>query len=209
MDFTRNSTEAQSTTRSAATNEKHKGSRGTGLGKWTRVGYAVLLFAITILIAAIAGEIAFGTNNESKYVSASQYQAVFLNNGSGTQQTYIGHITKLTDKYLVLQNVYYLSPVTTSSSSTTTSSTAAYQLDELGCQQLYGSDDQMVINQDQVVSLENLQNNGSVVTAINQFVQQNPNGPNCSQSSVTTLSGSLQNTGTTIVTSEAVMLPKE
>ncbi|HXY18191.1 MAG TPA: hypothetical protein VEH48_02100, partial [Candidatus Nitrosopolaris sp.] len=35
----------------------------------------------------------------------------------------------------------------------------------------------------QVAFWENLQDSGKVVQAIQQYIKQNPNGPNCSQSS--------------------------
>ena len=94
--------------------------------------------------------------------------------------TYFGHVSKLNDKYLVLKDVYYL---TTDQASTT--GQVNPQLTKLGCQQLHSPYDQMIVNRSQVAFWENLQDNGKVVTAIKQFVQQNPNGPNCNATSTT------------------------
>jgi hypothetical protein len=213
MDFTRNNSGAPQTVRPANQSAtpstagggpvKHKDVHTKGFGKWTRVGYAVLLFAATILIVAMAGLIAFGGGNESKYVDTSKYQAVFINDGSASgQSVYFGHITSITSKYMILQNIYY---ITTSSSSTTAtaSNSSSYTLTKLGCQQLHDPYDQMIINLDQVAFWENLQNSGKVVTTINQFIKQNPNGPNCSEtSSSSTSTGTTQDatSGTTSTT---------
>lgn len=142
------------------------------------VGCALLLAAVSLYIA-LSG----GVNTESNLINKGKYQAVFLNGGVTSGQvsysTYFGHITKLNNNYITLQDVYYL----TDASSGGNSANSNPQLTKLGCQQLHSPYDQMVINRSQMAFWENLQDNGKVVQAINQFKQQNPNGPNCSQSS--------------------------
>jgi len=126
----------------------------------------------------------FGSNSktESDLVNTGKYQAVFLNggvtSGSVAYSTYFGHVTKITGSYMVLNNVYYLTD-----QSSTSGSSSSPQLVKLGCQQLHSPYDQMVINRTQVAFWENLQDNGKVVQAIQQYIKQNPNGPNCSQTS--------------------------
>src|SRR6185437_13478636 len=131
-------------------------------------------------------------NNEKGLVNTNKYQAIFLNGGSTsgsvTYSTYFGHITQLNDKYMVLENVYYLTTASNNSSNP--------QLIKLGCQQLHSPYDQMVINHDQVAFWENLQDNGKVAQAIQQFQKQNPNGPNCSQTTTGTSGSSSQNATT-------------
>jgi hypothetical protein len=149
-----------------------------------------------LLLAAVSLYIAFGgsVKTESSRVDASKYQAVFLNggvtSGSVSYSTYFGHITKLTSSYVVLNNVYYLTDQSTSTSSSAASSP---QLVKLGCQQLHSPYDEMVINRSQVAFWENLQTSGKVVQAIQSYIKQNPNGPNCSQ----TTSGSSSSTSST------------
>jgi hypothetical protein len=139
-----------------------------------------------LLLAAISLYLAFGTTvkSEANRVDTSKYQAVFLNggvtSGSVSYSTYFGHITKLTNNYMVLDNVYYLTDQSTSSSSS-----SSPQLVKLGCQQLHSPYDEMVINRSQVAFWENLQTSGKVVQAIQSYVKQNPNGPNCTQSTST------------------------
>jgi hypothetical protein len=144
------------------------------------VGGALILAALSVFLA-LSG----GINNEDSLVKTTKYQAVFLNGGSTsgsvTYSTYFGHITNLNSKYVVLQNVYYLTTDQTSSSSS-----ASPQLIKLGCQQLHSPYDEMIINRDQVAFWENLQDNGKVVQAIQSYIKQNPNGPNCSQATSST-----------------------
>jgi hypothetical protein len=142
------------------------------------VGSALLLAAVSLFIAFSGG-----VSGEAKKVDKSKYQAVFLNggvtSGSVSYSTYFGHITKMNDKYIVLNNVYYLTDQGTAQGS----QSASPQLTKLGCQQLHSPYDEMIINRSQLAFWENIKDEGKVVQAIKQFQQQNPNGPNCSQTS--------------------------
>lgn len=160
---------------------------------WLQVFNGLMLVGIALLVAGVALAIT-RTNgtNESKYVSASKYQAVFLNNG----QVYFGNITNLNNQYVRMANIYYL---TQSNSSTSTNSASNnYSLVKLGCQQIHDPYDAMVINRDQIAFWENLQDNGKVVSSIKQFVKQNPSGPDCSQVSSQTQASSSTAQGNTI-----------
>lgn len=191
MDFTRHEPEVPHHTRPesqpAAVNHEvaavpHNEKNHKKISSWTRIGFVTLLFATTLLVVAIAGLIAFTNTNQTKYIDKSKFQAVFINDGSSNgQSVYFGHITNLTNSYMTLQDIYYI----TTSASSSTSSTAAnsnYTLTKLGCQQLHDPYDEMIINTGQVAFWENLQNSGKVVSAITQYQKDNPNGPNCSQS---------------------------
>jgi hypothetical protein len=147
-----------------------------------RIELFIVLVGSALLLAALSLWLAFGSNSvgsESKRVDNSKYQAVFLNggvtSGSVSYSTYFGHVTKVNEKYLVLNRVYYLTDQSTQNGQ------SSPQLTKLGCQQLHSPYDEMVINRSQVAFWENLQDSGKVVQAIKQFEQQNPNGPNCSQ----------------------------
>lgn len=155
--------------------------------------YLLFLVGIAVLLLCIVLGIGHGssTTNEAQYVQGSKYQAVFLNNG----QVYFGHIQSLNSQYVRMTNIYYLTQSGDSSSSN-------YSLVKLGCQQIHDPLDQMVINRDQVTFWENLSDSGKVVKSIQQFQQQNPNGPDCSQVSTQTQasgtsSQSSQNSSTT------------
>lgn len=143
------------------------------------VGSALLLAAVSLYVAFSGG-----MSGEAKKVDDSRYQAVFLNggvtSGSVSYSTYFGKITKLNDKYVVLNDVYYLTD-----QGNTQGNNASPQLTKLGCQQLHSPDDEMIINKNQVAFWENIKNDGKVVQAINEFKKQNPNGPDCSAQNTT------------------------
>ena len=151
--------------------------------EWFTLTIAIVAILIAGIVWTALGNANIVSNSESAKINSKEYQAVFLNggatSGSVAYTTYFGHITKLNNNYMVLKDVYYL---TTSS----TDQNAQPQLTKLGCQQLHSPEDSMYINRPQVAFWENLKDNGKVVTAIKQFIQQNPNGPNCSASSNST-----------------------
>lgn len=189
---------------SAGESKKHEhGSRDKG-GKWYRVGSAVLVGLVALLILVLIVTFAWGgvSNQQSKYVNKDEYQAVFINvNGTSGGQVYFGHIKALTSQYIDLTNVFYIQ----NQSSGSSSSNNAYTLIKLGCE-LHGPEDQMVINQSQVYFWENLKSNGQVTQKIDQYYKQNPSGQSCStsSSSATQSSASTQTpatTGTTPTTS--------
>jgi hypothetical protein len=153
---------------------------------WFQIFTGILLVGMAILLAGTALAITRGSSGstEHKYISSSKYQAVFLNNG----QVYFGNITALTNDYVRMTNIYYLTQTTDKTDSN-------YSLVKLGCQQIHDPYDSMVINRSQVTFWENLQDNGKVVSSINAFKKQNPNGPDCSQvSNQTQASGASSST---------------
>lgn len=170
-------------------------------GKVVRIEWFVFTFLVAAILLFTIGWSVFNGNgigySEANQVNSKQYQAVFLNGGSTSGSvaytTYFGHITKMTQSYVILKNVYYLT-----TDQTTTGSAANPQLTKLGCQQLHSPYDEMVINRNQIAFWENLQDSGKVVQAIKQFITQNPNGPNCSATSSSSSStSSTQNSSTT------------
>lgn len=157
----------------------HRPKRGGWLAKLAKVELFVVIVGAALLLALVtlyAGTTG-GLGGEQKRVNENKFQAVFLNggvtSGSVTYSTYFGKIKSINDKFLVLQNVYYLTDTQTQDGQSNP------QLTKLGCQQLHSPADEMVINRSQVAFWENLEDRGKVVQAIKQFQQQNPNGPNC------------------------------
>ena len=153
--------------------------------KTVRLELFILLTGCTLLLVAILLYLGFSSNSKTEFdrVDQTKYQAVFLNggvtSGSVLYSTYFGHITKLNDKYMVLNNVYYLTTDQTQNGQSNP------QLTKLGCQQLHSPYDEMVINRTQMAFWENLKSDGKVVQAINQYIKQNPNGPNCNATNQT------------------------
>jgi len=144
----------------------------------------VLIGAVLLVVLAI---VSFARNNvarEDSYVNTKQYQAVFLSNG----QVYFGKVGALNSKYISMKDVFYLTQNSASSTTATTTANSDYTLVKLGCQQIHYPNDQMLINRDQVTFWENINDSGKVVKSIKQFIQQNPNGENCSTSTNSTQS---------------------
>lgn len=143
---------------------------------WLRAALMVLLFAGTVLVVALLVLLYFGGAKEQNYIDKNKQQAVFLTNG----QVYFGKIKSISKTYIDLQNIYYLNvnqqvQPNQKDSSSSSSSNQSVSLVKLGCE-LHGPQDQMLINRDQVTFWENLKTDGQVTKAIEQWVQQNPNG---------------------------------
>lgn len=194
--------QALNTTTSAAPPAAHHGRRKhiDWAARTVRLELFILIVGSALLLGALSLYLGFSnatTSSEFDRVDTSKYQAVFLNggatSGSVLYSTYFGHVTKMTDRYIVLRDIYYL---TTDQNSQTSQSDP--QLTKLGCQQLHSPFDEMVINRSQLAFWENLKNDGKVVKAIKQYVEQNPNGPNCSdQGSSNSNPQNTQNSGST------------
>ena len=160
-----------------------------------RLELFILIVGSALLLGALSLYLGFSnatTSSEFDRVDKGKYQAVFLNggatSGSVLYSTYFGHISKMTDRYIVLRDIYYLT-----TDQTTDNNQSNPQLTKLGCQQLHSPFDEMVINRSQVAFWENLKDNGKVAQAIAQYVKQNPNGPDCSnQTNQTQPSGTNQ-----------------
>jgi hypothetical protein len=139
--------------------------RKSSKGPW------ILLLTIVVVLAVLG--VVFrdrlGKPKEGKTMQA-QYQAVFLTNG----QVYFGKLSDVNDRYLKLENIYYLqvTPVlqTKTEGETGTQATQQQQLSlvKLG-QELHGPQDSMFVNRDQVLFFEDLKDDGKVVQAIKKY----------------------------------------
>lgn len=175
----------------------HSVKKAASAPSWLNALNVAILFGVAILLVLMALSFARvdSKSTETKYVDTGKYQAVFLNNG----QVYFGKISTLTDKYVDLRGIYYLTQSTTTSGGQQTA-TGDYTLVKLGCQQIHYPTDQMLINRDQVTFWENLSKDGKVAKSIEEFKKQNPNGPNCSEVSNQTQSTSNTTQGSTTPT---------
>lgn len=204
MDFTSRNTQPAPSFRPAASSEpastpngdgaKKKFNNRYGASKWARWGSIGLLLCVVALVVALILLIAFNkTDSESKYVASDKYQAVFLTSG----QVYFGHLTSVTDKYLNLQDIYYLQSNSSTQGSNSSNSNSNLTLVKLGCQQLHDPYDQMIINGSQVSFWENLQDQGQVAKAIANYQKTNPNGQCTDQSQAGGAQGGVQNPSST------------
>ncbi len=167
-----------------------KDKKGANRPSWLGIMNIVVVVGAVLLIGLTAFAFVFSKPaNEQKYIDASLYQAVFLNNG----QVYFGKVNELNSRYIDLKDVYYL----TQASATTAQASSDYTLVKLGCQQIHFPEDQMLISRDQVTFWENLVKDGKVTKSIAEFKKQNPNGENCKEVSNSTQSTTAPTQSTT------------
>lgn len=146
-----------------------------------KLASVALLFSATALIVALVYFLAAAkSSGEFKYVDNNKLQAVFLNGG----QVYFGNIKDLNNKYLRMDNIYYLrvnqtvQPNQEGNAKATTANDNAISLVKLGCE-LHGPADEMLMNREQVIFWENLKDDGQVAKAVAEYVKTNPNGQKC------------------------------
>jgi hypothetical protein len=193
MDFTNRGTpqaHVPSVDSSAATTagnhvkKEDKKKRGVSAPAWLT---AIGIVCLAILLLATLIVLAFGGNNQSKYINSNDYQAVDISVGGATagDQIYFGNLKAINSTYFVLDNVFYIP--TTSTSSTSIS------LEPLVCQ-IDQPVNQMLINHTSVNWWENLQNSGKVAQAITNYEKSNPSSPACAAGSNTTTTPSSSTT---------------
>ncbi len=131
---------------------------------------------ITIVFILICGYfIRSYINSPLRTIQNDSYQSLFLTNG----QVYFGKISKYTNDYVQLTNVYYLqtqqavqsttSPGATESGNTPSSnSKPLLSLARLGGE-IHGPKDSMFVPRNQVLYWENLKNNSKIVQAIHDY----------------------------------------
>jgi hypothetical protein len=142
---------------------------------WLRVIWVVLLFSATIVVVALVALLYLGGGSkEAKQINEQKYQAVFLTNG----QVYFGKLTDINSSYADLRGIFYLNVNQQVQPRENEQAQNNITLVKLGCE-LHGPNDQMVINRDQVTFWENLKSDGQVAKAIDQWIQQNPEGQDC------------------------------
>lgn len=132
------------------------------------LGGVLFISALVLVIAVLLGISTKST--ESSIVDKDQYQAVFLNGG----QAYFGKISTLNERYIDINDIYYISTNGQSNSDNQANISLVKLGSELHCPQ-----DRMIINRDQVLFWENLNDDGKVVNAIKQWQKENPNGQKC------------------------------
>lgn len=104
-------------------------------------------------------------------IKPGRYQAVFLGNG----EIYFGKMSKLTNDYITLRDVYYLQSSTNAvaGKDSETKPDGDMRLIKRG-KEVHGPEDKMMISQQQVLYWENLSDKNEVVRAIENYRQQQP-----------------------------------
>jgi len=149
-----------------------KFNEGGDFSAWTKA--LVVILAIIILSGLgylITAKFLFSDNIAQ---TSNEWQAVFLSNG----QVYFGKVKAVSDKTLILNDIYYLQVVTKPLQQTqvTDSSAAAAGQQELTLiklgNEIHGPTDAMTINRDQILLTEKLKNDSRVVQAIDNYLKE-------------------------------------
>lgn len=120
----------------------------------------LLVIALILLVMVVrtqlfrAGISTLFAPGPSEVIDRSAYQAVFLTNGS----TYFGKLQEQGDQWFTLSDVFYLS----------VSEQSGTQLIKRGSE-AQGPKEPMLIPKAQVLFIENLRDDGDIVTAIHKF----------------------------------------
>lgn len=140
--------------------------------KFSKITFTIILVASTI-VAVGAIVLIMRPQSASQFVDKNAYQAVdVLSGGSSGDQVYFGKITKITDRQIILSNVFY--PVSNKEGSSVTT------LVPFVCS-LAAPTDQLILNRDQVSYWYNLQSESKVTKTIDQYKSTNNGKPNCDQ----------------------------
>jgi len=120
----------------------------------------VVLIALILLVLIVrtqlfrAGIASLFAPSAAEAIDHNVYQAVFLTNGS----TYFGKLQPQGDDWFLLSDVFYLS----------VSDQSATQLIKRGSE-AQGPKEPMIISREQVLFIENLRDDGDIVTLIKKF----------------------------------------
>lgn len=176
MDFSnRNTGQQVKGARPEAVNPEARDGVWKTTPQWLKVAWVTLLFAATVLLAGIVTlMIMGGGERESGMIKKDKLQAVFLENG----QVYFGKIRAISNDYVDLQGIYYLSVDQPIQPEHADNASRNITLQKLGCE-LHGPADQMIINRNHVTFWENLRDDGQVAKAVTQWLEKNPEGLKC------------------------------
>jgi hypothetical protein len=123
----------------------------------------IALIATLLVVAAVAGWLVW--QQLASQIMADRYQAVFLNNG----QVYFGKLHDYYGSRPYMTDVYYFQANGQDGGSQQSGGTQL--LVKLG-KEIHAPEDKLILNKDAILFVENLQDSGNVVDAINKDTQQ-------------------------------------
>lgn len=135
--------------------------------KGKKHGLVVLIVGIIILIVLVVVLTFVFLKPAINQTSSSSWSAVFLTNG----RTYFGKIGKETTEFITLDDVYYLQVQQVPPSVEGEESQSQLSLMSIG-DEIHGPENFMRINKDHVLFIEKLKANSSVVSSIEQQMNQ-------------------------------------
>ncbi len=150
-------------------NHKKNKKNGNGLFKIILLVTLIVISVLAILVLAIF--VYRATTGASSKIKGDKYQAVFLNSADG--QVYFGKLKDLDSEYYELKDIYYVR-VEQVQPNQEEQTQQNISLAKLG-NEIHGPEDVMYIRKDQVLFWENLKEEGQVVTAINDYINNGNN----------------------------------
>lgn len=133
----------------------------------------LILAAIVVVLGlgAVAWKV-FGNQVGGDGINHSEYQAVFLANGTITNNVYFGKLQRISDGYYYLSDVFYIKAAQ-AAGSTQTTPTNDLKLVRMGDTEIYGPQDELIIPREQVLYYQNMKADSKIVQAINKFHSTN------------------------------------
>lgn len=155
-----------------------KRKKGVFGDKFSKITFIIILVASTLVAFGAIVLLLIRPSESLQFVNKDAYQAIdVISGGTSGDQVYFGKITKITDRQIVLTNVFY--PVSNDENKTVTT------LVPFICS-LASPYDQLILNRDQVAYWYNLQSDSKVSKTIDQYKQTNGGKPNCDQLNTST-----------------------
>jgi len=156
-------------------NQTHAASKRQPRRRTAKFVIAPIVLLVLLVAAGLIGWFSHGqTAYSDKSINKNEYQALFLTNG----QVYFGKLSDLGQKYVSMDDIYYLQVQQASSdqqnvqpAGNSSTPNSQVSLAKLG-NELHGPEDHMFVASDQVLFWENMKNDSKVTQAIEKFQNQ-------------------------------------
>lgn len=128
------------------------------------------LLLVVIVVAGLAiGIFKYSGGAGEDGIDHSKYQAVFLSNGTITNNVYFGKLERMSDGYYKLNDAFYVKAAATTEENKDSNDIT---LTKLGSE-LYGPQDTLIIPREQVLYYQNMKDDSQVTEAIKKYTKEN------------------------------------
>lgn len=135
---------------------------------------SVLKWLLPILVLALVLGLAFGawkmffSSTGADGIDRGKYQAVFLSNGTITNNVYFGKLERMNDGYYKLSDAFYVKAAETTEEDKPSSDIT---LTKLGSE-IYGPQDTLIIPREQVLYYQNMKDDSKITEAIKKYTNE-------------------------------------
>ena len=128
-----------------------------------------LLIALAVLAGVLFGAWKlFFSGAGADGIDRSKYQALFLSNGTITNNVYFGKLERISDGYYKLSDAFYIKAAQAAEDSKEQAS-SDLTLAKLGDTEIYGPQDTVIIPREQVLYYQNMKADSKIVEAISKY----------------------------------------